>query len=151
MAATSLSFDSLGIDLYNHVGSKMNTTLVANWGDVIVELYLRTQSLLCFFETREYLVTRPVDTNLTFYCMCQTEEAIRYLEFCIEKLGNTDQAIHNYLLSLYIEQGDDESLLRYLNMQGQVWTLPMAVSPIIHSVPKCSSRHFIFRKCVSFE
>ncbi|XP_027053569.1 vacuolar protein sorting-associated protein 18 homolog [Pocillopora damicornis] len=49
----------------------------------------------------------------------QTEEAIRYLEFCIERLGNRDQAIHNYLLSLYIEQEDDESLLRYLQMQGQ--------------------------------
>lgn len=31
-----------------------------------------------------------------------------------------DQAIHNYLLSLYIEQEDDLSLLRYLQMQGQV-------------------------------
>lgn len=53
--------------------------------------------------------------------LTQTEEAIRYLEFCIERLGNRDQAIHNYLLSLYIEQEDDESLLRYLQMQGQVW------------------------------
>ena len=50
----------------------------------------------------------------------QTEEAIRYLEICIEKLGNKDQAIHNYLLSLYIERDDDRSLLRYLQMQGQV-------------------------------
>lgn len=50
----------------------------------------------------------------------QTEEAIRYLEMCIEKLGNKDQAIHNYLLSLYIERDDDRSLLRYLQMQGQV-------------------------------
>lgn len=49
----------------------------------------------------------------------QTKEAIRYLEFCIDRLGNRDQAIHNYLLSLYIEQEDDESLLRYLLQQGQ--------------------------------
>lgn len=28
-------------------------------------------------------------------------QAIRYLEYCVTKLGNTDTAIHNYLLSLY--------------------------------------------------
>ena len=57
---------------------------------------------------------------MIFAFILKTEEAIRYLEICIERLGNRDQAIHNYLLSLYIEQEDDLSLLRYLQMQGQV-------------------------------
>ena len=70
------------------------------------------------------LATRVQVRRLVSLTLCissfQTEEAIRYLEICIEKLGNRDQAIHNYLLSLYIEQEDDQSLLRYLQMQGQV-------------------------------
>ena len=71
--------------------------------------------------------------SLDFWCLftplflTQTKEAIRYLEFCIDRLGNRDQAIHNYLLSLYIEQEDDESLLRYLLQQGQVQKISMGL------------------------
>jgi len=49
----------------------------------------------------------------------QGNEAIRYLEFCIQKLHVKDQAIHNYLLSLYAKLKSD-SLMKYLHMQGQV-------------------------------
>ncbi|CAB4006497.1 vacuolar sorting-associated 18 homolog [Paramuricea clavata] len=47
------------------------------------------------------------------------EQAVRYLDFCVEILGVRDQAIHNYLLSLYVKQLDDVSLMRYLQLQGQ--------------------------------
>ena len=49
----------------------------------------------------------------------QGNEAVRYLEFCIQKLRVKDQAIHNYLLSLYAKLKSD-SLMKYLLMQGQV-------------------------------
>ncbi|KAK3612565.1 hypothetical protein CHS0354_024553 [Potamilus streckersoni] len=48
----------------------------------------------------------------------QGNEVIRYLEFCIEDQGNQDQAIHNYLLSLYAETQPDK-LMTYLHLQGQ--------------------------------
>lgn len=44
-------------------------------------------------------------------------QAIRYLEFCIGRLGTTDMAIHNYLLSLYANSdgsGSNERLLTFL-------------------------------------
>ncbi|KAJ8929810.1 hypothetical protein NQ314_017407, partial [Rhamnusium bicolor] len=44
-------------------------------------------------------------------------EVIKYLEFCIEKLKNTDRAIHNFLLSLYAKY-DSAKLMEYLNSQG---------------------------------
>lgn len=47
----------------------------------------------------------------------QGNEAIKYLEFCIEQLDNKDQAIHNYLLSLYAKLKPDQ-LMTYLNIQG---------------------------------
>ena len=48
------------------------------------------------------------------------KEAIRYLEFCVEKLGNRETAIHNFLLSLYAKQNDKTLLLKYLYKYSKV-------------------------------
>jgi hypothetical protein len=48
----------------------------------------------------------------------QAGEAIRYLEFCVGSLGCQQQAIHNYLLSLYARL-KPQSLMDYLAIQGQ--------------------------------
>ncbi|XP_067005382.2 vacuolar protein sorting-associated protein 18 homolog isoform X2 [Anabrus simplex] len=48
----------------------------------------------------------------------QAGETIRYLEFCVKNLGCRQQAIHNYLLSLYARLRPDD-LMQYLAMQGQ--------------------------------
>jgi len=58
-------------------------------------------------------------------CPEQGNEAVRYLEFCTQKLHIKDQAIHNYLLSLYAKLKSD-SLMKYLHMQGQVVNLLFA-------------------------
>ena len=50
----------------------------------------------------------------------QMKEAIRYLEFCVEKLGNRETAIHNFLLSLYAKQTDKTLLLKYLYKYSKV-------------------------------
>lgn len=47
----------------------------------------------------------------------QVSQAIRYMEFCVNVLGETEQAIHNYLLSLYA-RGQPASLLAYLEQAG---------------------------------
>ncbi|XP_055900557.1 vacuolar protein sorting-associated protein 18 homolog isoform X1 [Biomphalaria glabrata] len=48
----------------------------------------------------------------------QGSEAIKYLEFCIQKLEHKDQAIHNFLLSLYAKL-QPQDLMRYLQQQGE--------------------------------
>ncbi|XP_060604108.1 vacuolar protein sorting-associated protein 18 homolog isoform X2 [Ruditapes philippinarum] len=48
----------------------------------------------------------------------QGSDVISYLEFCVYKLKNKDQAIHNYLLSLYA-QLKPEKLLDYLQDQDK--------------------------------
>jgi hypothetical protein len=48
----------------------------------------------------------------------QAGEAVRYLEFCVHSLGCQQQAIHNYLLSLYVRL-KPQNLMDYLAMQGQ--------------------------------
>lgn len=53
------------------------------------------------------------------YSQPQGNEAIRYLEFCVQKLENKDLAIHNYLLSLYAKLQPD-NLMTYLQLQGEV-------------------------------
>uniref|UniRef100_A0AAY4AWJ0 Vacuolar protein sorting-associated protein 18 homolog n=1 Tax=Denticeps clupeoides TaxID=299321 RepID=A0AAY4AWJ0_9TELE len=47
----------------------------------------------------------------------QISEAIRYMEFCINRLEVKEEAIHNYLLSLYAKYEPD-SLLAYLKAAG---------------------------------
>lgn len=47
----------------------------------------------------------------------QINETIRYMEFCVYELAVTDEAIHNYLLSLYAKYRP-ESLLWYLEQAG---------------------------------
>lgn len=47
----------------------------------------------------------------------QINETIRYMEFCVYQLAVTEEAIHNYLLSLYAMYKPD-SLLWYLEQVG---------------------------------
>ncbi|XP_060772299.1 vacuolar protein sorting-associated protein 18 homolog [Neoarius graeffei] len=47
----------------------------------------------------------------------QISETIRYMEFCVNELGVKEEAIHNYLLSLYAKYKPD-SLLWYLEQAG---------------------------------
>ncbi|XP_054719566.1 vacuolar protein sorting-associated protein 18 homolog [Uloborus diversus] len=49
----------------------------------------------------------------------QGSEAIRYLEYCVEKMGVKDQAIHNYLVSLYARLHETEKLMVYLQRQDE--------------------------------
>ncbi|KAH9310908.1 hypothetical protein KI387_025943 [Taxus chinensis] len=44
----------------------------------------------------------------------EAHEAIKYLEFCVQRLQNEDPAVHNLLLSLYTKQKDESALLRFL-------------------------------------
>ncbi|KAI9094312.1 Pep3/Vps18/deep orange family-domain-containing protein [Phlyctochytrium arcticum] len=49
-------------------------------------------------------------------------QAIRYLQYVTQNLHNTDPAVHNYLLSLYISQSnpqDQSSLLAFLTSQKE--------------------------------
>ncbi|XP_068631710.1 vacuolar protein sorting-associated protein 18 homolog [Battus philenor] len=50
--------------------------------------------------------------------MEHVSEIIRYLEFMLQNFNVKDNAIHNYLLTLYAEK-DEPALMRYLSRQGQ--------------------------------
>ncbi len=42
-------------------------------------------------------------------------QAIRYLEFCTKKIRTDDEAIHNYLLSLYCQSGDESKVCDFIS------------------------------------
>ncbi|KAK9767863.1 tethering complex subunit [Basidiobolus ranarum] len=48
-------------------------------------------------------------------------QAIRYLQFVVQKMNNNDPVIHNYLLTLYATQPteDESDLLSFLNYEGR--------------------------------
>lgn len=64
-------------------------------------------------------------------------QAIRYLDFCINQLRSTDAAIHNTLISLYASHPDpsESALLAYLSAQS------------LHSTPAYDA-DFAFRLCI---
>ncbi|CAH2232004.1 jg4063 [Pararge aegeria aegeria] len=60
---------------------------------------------------------------LPAFLSCENDEAhiseiIRYLEFMLQHFNVKDRAIHNYLLTLYVEY-DQSALMKYLDRQGQ--------------------------------
>ncbi|XP_063893517.1 vacuolar protein sorting-associated protein 18 homolog isoform X2 [Helicoverpa armigera] len=64
---------------------------------------------------------------LPAFLSCKNDEAhvseiILYLEFILQHYNVRDKAIHNYLLTLYVEH-DHESLMMYLARQGQDVTM----------------------------
>ncbi|PZC82245.1 hypothetical protein B5X24_HaOG210801 [Helicoverpa armigera] len=64
---------------------------------------------------------------LPAFLSCKNDEAhvseiILYLEFILQHYNARDKAIHNYLLTLYVEH-DHESLMMYLARQGQDVTM----------------------------
>ncbi|XP_038597125.1 vacuolar protein sorting-associated protein 18 homolog [Tachyglossus aculeatus] len=71
-------------------------------------------------------------------------QAIRYLEFCVRELGETDQAIHNYLLSLYA-RGRPDALLGYLVQAG---TSPRRVHYDLKYALRLCAEHGHRRACV---
>ncbi|XP_041365438.1 vacuolar protein sorting-associated protein 18 homolog isoform X2 [Gigantopelta aegis] len=97
-----------------------------------VELYYKFSPLLMQYTPKETVdswinLGRQLDPKKLIPALVQYDhnryreqgnEAIRYLEFCILKLENKDNAIHNYLLSLYAKL-QSENLMTYLNLQGE--------------------------------
>ncbi|XP_043930132.1 vacuolar protein sorting-associated protein 18 homolog isoform X2 [Protopterus annectens] len=74
----------------------------------------------------------------------QITEAIRYMEFCVYELEVTDQAIHNYLLSLYA-QYQPNSLLWYLEQAG---TDPKQINYDLKYALRLCAEHGHNRACV---
>ncbi|KYQ94001.1 7-fold repeat in clathrin and VPS proteins repeat-containing protein [Tieghemostelium lacteum] len=57
----------------------------------------------------------------------QPNQAIRYLQHCVQRLRNKDKAVHNYLLSLYVKQDDDKPILDFLGASEFYYDLKYAL------------------------
>ncbi|KAJ8269898.1 hypothetical protein GJAV_G00108020 [Gymnothorax javanicus] len=74
----------------------------------------------------------------------QINESIRYMEFCVFQLAVKDEAIHNYLLSLYAKYKPD-SLLLYLEQAG---THPSEIHYDLKYALRLCAEHGYLRACV---
>ncbi|XP_015595539.1 vacuolar protein sorting-associated protein 18 homolog isoform X1 [Cephus cinctus] len=72
------------------------------------------------------------------------KEVIRYLEFCVYKQGCQEQAIHNFLLSLYARYKSDE-VMHYISSQGQDVTM---VHYDVHYALRLCQEANLTRACV---
>jgi len=57
----------------------------------------------------------------------ETNQAIRYLQHCVNLLGNQNPAIHNFLLSLYAKEKDETRLLNFLKQQNAYYDMKYAL------------------------
>ena len=74
----------------------------------------------------------------------QINESIRYMEFCVYELAVKDEAIHNYLLSLYAKYKPD-SLLLYLEQAG---THPSEIHYDLKYALRLCAEHGYLQACV---
>ncbi|XP_068109477.1 vacuolar protein sorting-associated protein 18 homolog [Hyperolius riggenbachi] len=86
----------------------------------------------------------PALVNYSHSAVTHINEAIRYMEFCVFELKETEQAIHNYLLSLYA-QFRPESLLSYLEIAG---TNPNTIHYDLKYALRLCAEHGHHRACV---
>ncbi|KAM9294249.1 vacuolar protein sorting-associated protein 18 homolog [Gastrophryne carolinensis] len=86
----------------------------------------------------------PALVNYSHSAGTHIEEAIRYMEFCVFELRETEQAIHNYLLSLYA-QFRPGSLLSYLEIAG---TNPNVIHYDLKYALRLCAEHGHHRACV---
>jgi hypothetical protein len=70
----------------------------------------------------------------------QLLEAIRYLEYCIDRLGCTDQSVHNNLLILYLQE-KPEKLLEYVKLRDDEKTLHFDLLMIARLCSERSHKH----------
>lgn len=73
------------------------------------------------------------------YTHIQVAASIKYLEFCVNVLENPSRAIHNFLISAYVQSSSEHSLTKlidYLVKQSKVspMTSPMTIVPLYESL-----------------
>jgi len=95
--------------------------------------FIPTQTCEAWIQTKPgFLDPRKLIPSLMRYDHSKTNpgepnQAIRYLQYCVQKQKNTDKAVHNYLLSLYVKQEDDKPLLDFLNGKDVNYDLKYAL------------------------
>ncbi|PRP82641.1 hypothetical protein PROFUN_09752 [Planoprotostelium fungivorum] len=57
----------------------------------------------------------------------QVNQAIRYLEFCVKRCQNEDMAIHDYLLSLYVQQRSEKELIAFIEQRDKFFDIKNAL------------------------
>ena len=57
----------------------------------------------------------------------QRDQALKYLDFCVFQMHTKDEAIHNFLLSLYVQRDEEAHLLEFLLKEGVNFDLKYAL------------------------
>ncbi|KAI0011782.1 Pep3/Vps18/deep orange family-domain-containing protein [Xylariaceae sp. FL0662B] len=94
---------------------RYSSVLMTHVGHELVEILMRHPNL----EPRK-IIPALLDYNRTFKGTLFQNQAIRYLQYCVNQLQSTDAAVHNTLVSIYAshESKDESGLLAYLESQG---------------------------------
>ncbi|RYO84050.1 hypothetical protein DL766_008225 [Monosporascus sp. MC13-8B] len=110
--------EALGVlkkQTYPEVFYRYSSVLMTHAGQELVEIMMRHPKL----EPRK-VIPALLDYNRTYSGPIHHNQAIRYLQYLINKIQSTDAAVHNTLVSIYASHPskDESALLSYLESQG---------------------------------
>lgn len=71
---------------------------------------------------RKFQISKLIPTLIAIESPLHIAEITKYLEYCIYNLGETNQAIHNFLLRLYAEH-QPAKVIKYLENEGRDTTM----------------------------
>jgi len=106
------------VQIYN----RYSTELLENCPKSMVDTWIDSRFLdPCKFIPSLIRYSQKNDPNT------EANEAIRYLEHCINVQGNEDEAIHNLLVSLYAEKDDDSDLRLFIQSPNRCFDMKYAL------------------------
>lgn len=99
-----------------------NIELYYKYCPTLIEYLPKETIELMMTQGRKLNVQKLIPTITTIDTPLHITEITKYLEYCIYNLGETYQAIHNFLLRLYAEH-QPAKVMKYLENEGQDITL----------------------------
>uniref|UniRef100_A0A6P7GKW2 Vacuolar protein sorting-associated protein 18 homolog n=1 Tax=Diabrotica virgifera virgifera TaxID=50390 RepID=A0A6P7GKW2_DIAVI len=142
-------------DALDVLKSQKNYELYYQFTPILIQEIPKYMIKVLIEQGRKLIPLKLLPAMVTCSSELHAREIIKYLEFCIDKLKNTDKAIHNFLISLYAKYDSDmlmkylnkcdAEMLKYMNTQGQKLTM---VNFDIHYALRLCHEHDHKRACV---
>lgn len=99
------------------LGKQNDTDLYYKYGPILIGALPQETVELFISKGRKLQISRLLPTLINIESEKHIMEIIRYIEYCIYNWAEANQAVHNYLLSLYAEHQPNK-LIKYLETEG---------------------------------
>ncbi|KAI8121649.1 putative vacuolar protein sorting-associated protein 18 [Lucilia cuprina] len=110
------------LDALHILQRQKNIDLYYKYCPVLMEQIPKETVEALMAQGRKFQISKLIPSLIAIDSDLHIAEITKYLEYCIYNLGETNQAIHNFLLRLYAEHQPNK-VLKYLENEGHDTTL----------------------------